>query len=513
MNILKGLISIYNNDDCYNNKIGKKSLEMGRKEKSSKMEHNIELSLQGIYIVDKSSNSREYAQSFEAQYIGNNKFICNYKTNSSKGQIFITISCRFGSYFDVEKIEDDLLFSESKYNMALTKDAYNGLVKYMRSFTIELLSEQKKKAKKIQQISNILMANNKFNDLLERYILRYAIKIYYNINNMMKMEYAFRERYCNGVFDLTSGAIYLLLFDAVSMASVREIIIEKGYFLGTLSTITSFQLKDGTEFYQYIDTVFFPFSKILQDQFNIPIEQVDFIIYVSLFKTAMRIAATDWEKEYGIFFDTIDKTNIKQAMKAYINIPDINPENPETFTRFFYYLIISNKSDIEETRLLSKYTEALQKYFDVKEENKQNGYQNQIKINLMDQDKKTIEIIKIDDIDMMTGIEFENFLKKYFLQQGYSATLTKNTGDQGIDLIIEKQGARIGIQAKRYNSSVGNSAVQEAIAGRTFYNLDKVIVITNNFFTTAAIQLANNSSVILWNRNILISKINDLQNK
>lgn len=90
-----------------------------------------------------------------------------------------------------------------------------------------------------------------------------------------------------------------------------------------------------------------------------------------------------------------------------------------------------------------------------------------------------------------------------FTKMGYSTELTKQTGDQGIDVLASKNSNRIGIQAKCYSNTVGNSAIQEVTAGKKFYSCDKVIVVTNNYFTSSAEQLAQANEVILWDRNML----------
>lgn len=115
--------------------------------------------------------------------------------------------------------------------------------------------------------------------------------------------------------------------------------------------------------------------------------------------------------------------------------------------------------------------------------------------------------ITIDDIDLMTGAEFEDFLVRLFTKMGYGSYATKASGDQGIDVIAEKNGKKYGIQAKCYLGTVGNSAIQEAFAGKVFYNLDKVIVVANNTFTKSAIDLATKTDVILWDRTILVDKL------
>lgn len=119
-------------------------------------------------------------------------------------------------------------------------------------------------------------------------------------------------------------------------------------------------------------------------------------------------------------------------------------------------------------------------------------------------DSKQKDIV---DIDLMSGVEFEKYIAKIFESMGYHTTLTPATGDQGIDIIAQKKDIKIGIQTKCYSSTVGNFAVQEAVAGKLYYNLDKVMVITNNYFTPAAKQLAQVNNVILWDRAILQEKL------
>jgi len=58
-------------------------------------------------------------------------------------------------------------------------------------------------------------------------------------------------------------------------------------------------------------------------------------------------------------------------------------------------------------------------------------------------------------------------------------------------------GRTIAVQAKCYAGSVGNAAVQEAHAGKSFYGCDSSIVITSSVFTSGAIKLANAVGCVL----------------
>jgi len=121
---------------------------------------------------------------------------------------------------------------------------------------------------------------------------------------------------------------------------------------------------------------------------------------------------------------------------------------------------------------------------------------------LVNQDKTTI-----DDIDSMNGIDFEHFLCDLFSKSGYKSEVTKGSGDQGADLIIEKFGERTVVQAKCYSGAVSNSAIQEAVAAKAHYNCSYAMVVTNSCFTKSAMQLANSNNVELWDREILEEKL------
>ena len=116
------------------------------------------------------------------------------------------------------------------------------------------------------------------------------------------------------------------------------------------------------------------------------------------------------------------------------------------------------------------------------------------------------QIAAITGIDQMNGAQFEQFVAKLFTLMGYTTEVTKHSGDQGIDVIAQKSGIRTGIQAKRHAGKVGNSAVQEVVAGKAFYHLDKAIVITNSEFTQSAKDLAKATNVELWDRAALKEK-------
>lgn len=110
-------------------------------------------------------------------------------------------------------------------------------------------------------------------------------------------------------------------------------------------------------------------------------------------------------------------------------------------------------------------------------------------------------IPKIDKIDNMGGRDFEFFIGELLFRNGFdNINVTQSSHDFGMDIIAEKEGIKYAIQCKRYSNSVGVSAIQEIIAVKSLHDCHVACVITNNFFTPAAIELANKNLVLLWDR-------------
>jgi restriction system protein len=111
--------------------------------------------------------------------------------------------------------------------------------------------------------------------------------------------------------------------------------------------------------------------------------------------------------------------------------------------------------------------------------------------------------VDIREVDNMDGFAFEHFLKPVFERQGYVAKVTQGSGDYGADLILRKGRKKYVVQAKRYGSNIGVSAVQQVVAAVNYYNAHGAIVVTNQYFTPAAVELAKVNRVKLVDRDSL----------
>jgi restriction endonuclease Mrr len=100
--------------------------------------------------------------------------------------------------------------------------------------------------------------------------------------------------------------------------------------------------------------------------------------------------------------------------------------------------------------------------------------------------------VRIEEVDEMTGTEFENFLGKLFERLGHKdVRRTPASGDQGADLIsLSPDSKRTVVQAKCWKGPVGNSAIQEVMGALAFYDAEIAFVVTNRSFTDSALALA-----------------------
>lgn len=111
---------------------------------------------------------------------------------------------------------------------------------------------------------------------------------------------------------------------------------------------------------------------------------------------------------------------------------------------------------------------------------------------------------EVSAIDGMEGHNFEYFCADILKKNGfYDVKVTKGSGDQGVDILAEKDGIKYAIQCKNYSTYLGNTPIQEVNAGKTFYNCHVGVVMTNSYFTQGAKDLAKATGVLTWDRTYL----------
>lgn len=108
---------------------------------------------------------------------------------------------------------------------------------------------------------------------------------------------------------------------------------------------------------------------------------------------------------------------------------------------------------------------------------------------------------QLSSIDLMEGHDFEAWTAEVLREMGFRRVqVTQASGDQGVDVLAEKDGIRYAVQCKRYTADLGNTPVQEVHAGKDYYHCHVGVVLTNRYFTASAKALAVQTGTLLWDR-------------
>ena len=114
------------------------------------------------------------------------------------------------------------------------------------------------------------------------------------------------------------------------------------------------------------------------------------------------------------------------------------------------------------------------------------------------------------EFDLLEGHEIEYYCADLLMKRGFQEVeVTRGSGDYGIDILAERDGVTYAIQCKCYSAPVGVKAVQEAYAGRDYYDCMVGAVLTNQYFTQPAVEAAKKLKILLWDRGYLESMIEE----
>ena len=109
-------------------------------------------------------------------------------------------------------------------------------------------------------------------------------------------------------------------------------------------------------------------------------------------------------------------------------------------------------------------------------------------------------------MDELEGHDFEYYCADLLREHGFlDVEVTKGSGDFGADILAEKDGVSYAVQCKCYDKPIGVKAVQEAYAGRDYYDCMVGVVMTNQYFTAPAVELARKLKIMLWDRGYIDS--------
>jgi restriction system protein len=114
----------------------------------------------------------------------------------------------------------------------------------------------------------------------------------------------------------------------------------------------------------------------------------------------------------------------------------------------------------------------------------------------------------------MSGGQFEVFVADLFRAMGHKAVVLGGSGDQGVDVIVNRRGERVAVQCKNHGKAVGNKPVQEVYAGARHHRCVRACVVAPAGYTKGATDLARSTGVSLFDANSIqqwIRKVDKLE--
>ncbi|WP_202818794.1 restriction endonuclease [Clostridium botulinum] len=259
----------------------------------------------------------------------------------------------------------------------------------------------------------------------------------------------------------------------------------------------------------YLYDYFLMLVDLINKYYNFPNQLTAiFITYKLLILNSIDYFSNLWLQEYKNYFPKNNTFSLYENIDIFNNL-NINYDNLAK-EKFTFYLMKNQKFNTNNYNIL----ECLDILNENIEEKNQKNYLDDFEKKLLDEYEKNNISSKfsIHDIDLMTGREFEIFIGTLFEKMGYIVEITQCSGDQGIDILIEKNNQKIGVQVKCYSNKVTNKAIQEVTAGLNYYNCDKGMVITNNYYTNSAIELSEANNIVLWDRDMLKQLLDEFNN-
>lgn len=101
----------------------------------------------------------------------------------------------------------------------------------------------------------------------------------------------------------------------------------------------------------------------------------------------------------------------------------------------------------------------------------------------------------------MSGHQFEKGVARLYEAYGYDVQLTKGSGDGGIDIFLENDGQRYGVQCKNHHGAIGPAAIRDLYGAMSHEGLDGGIFIASSGYTKGAKEFADNKAIRLLDIN------------
>ena len=97
----------------------------------------------------------------------------------------------------------------------------------------------------------------------------------------------------------------------------------------------------------------------------------------------------------------------------------------------------------------------------------------------------------------LSGTEFERELETLYRSLGYRVESTPSSGDQGVDLVLRKDGKTTVVQCKSHQSPVGPAIARELFGSLVHFGADNAILACTGGFTRGVKEFVRGKPIAL----------------
>lgn len=121
------------------------------------------------------------------------------------------------------------------------------------------------------------------------------------------------------------------------------------------------------------------------------------------------------------------------------------------------------------------------------------------------QQERFSRIRRLEQLKGMDPIAFEHFVGYLYQQQGYRVSTTVTSGDEGVDLFLQKGTKTAVVQCKRYSGTVGQPTVRDLYGAMYHNQANEAILVTTGTISRPAEEWARGKPIRLVDGHELMS--------
>ncbi len=141
---------------------------------------------------------------------------------------------------------------------------------------------------------------------------------------------------------------------------------------------------------------------------------------------------------------------------------------------------------------IKAYEQALAARYEAREQNRQRIEKHREALRVEQKAERDAERARMRKVtsywESLSGVEFERELASLFIRVGYQVEMTPPSRDDGVDLVLRKDGQVGIVQCKRYSQPVGPAAARELFGSMNAYPADYAILACTGGFTQGVRQ-------------------------